>query len=86
MCRHILYVPAEPPVGDVNISILCWAQTADITTLARLGWAAQTAPSLKYHFKILLIFSNRTLDVGWWWSQWPNLSGASQCSVGGGGP
>ena len=39
LCRHILYVPAEAPVGDVNISILCWAQTADITTLARLGWA-----------------------------------------------
>ena len=37
---------------------------------------AQTAASLKYHFKMLLIFSNRTLDVGWW-SQWPNLSGAS---------
>ena len=41
------HVPAEAPVGDVNISILCWDQTADITTLARLG-----RPKLQRHSNI----------------------------------
>ena len=41
------HVPADPPVGDANISILCWDQTADITTLARLG-----RPKLHRHSNI----------------------------------